>query len=287
MGKTHSSDKLKATTANNQFMINNYLINRKKKLGDGHTASVYMATNLLNDKIVAAKVIKKDQIIPIDLSLAYTEIKTLKILSHQNIVKLYDTYDDDDTLILFLELGKEGDLYTYLEKNNNVTEQMARKIFIQLLNAIDYAHKNNIVHRDIKLENILIKKICDNDEPFILLADWGFSEFVSSTDTTLLQSCGSLSYAAPELFLGKKYIGQCVDIWSLAIVLYTLIVRHNPFNGKSTEEIMKKILYTNPIYPSTLSTELILLLNGMLDKQPERRATISIIRNFEWFNATS
>ncbi|MBX9694784.1 MAG: protein kinase, partial [Cyanobacteria bacterium] len=137
--------------------------------------------------------------------------------------------------LLALELGVGGDVLSLVERMDHISEQQAAPIFLQVLSAVHFAHQNNIVHRDIKLENLVFT---DESHTRVLLIDWGISSRFSPTQT-LHEDCGSLHYASPELLTGIPYIGPEVDSWALGVLLFTMLAGYFPFGG---ENVAKKRL---------------------------------------------
>ncbi|VDO03400.1 unnamed protein product [Rodentolepis nana] len=159
-------------------------------------------------------------------------------------------------------------------------EKDARIKFRQIVSAVQYCHAKNIVHRDLKAENLLL------DESMNLkIADFGFSNNYSS-GRKLDTFCGSPPYAAPELFLGRKYDGPEVDVWSLGVILYTLVSGSLPFDGKNLKELRECVLRGSYRVPFYMSHECEMLLRKMLVLNPTKRASLLEIMKDKWLNTT-
>lgn len=190
--------------------VGNYLLTRHL-LGKGHFARVEEAIHKHLDTKVAIKIINLNA-----LSNDYTkkhlkrEEGILAQLSHPGIIKLFEIIETKNNYYLILEFGGDN-LCNYIrsQRRSKLEEQVVRVYARQIVSAVSYLHKKGIVHRDIKLENILLDKLTNR----IKLADFGLS-CVWDKNTFLKTNCGSPEYAAPELHYGKKY-GAAVDIWSL------------------------------------------------------------------------
>ena len=205
-------------------------------IGNGSFGKVYKAKEINTNNIVAVK--------QISINNEYTlkEINVLSNLSHQNIVKYYNYYEDNDKIYIIMEYLEGGTLKDFIEKEKNkITEDTCRIIIKQILSALSHLHYVcDICHRDIKPENIMFK-FKDNIKSLKLI-DFGLSSN-SFEKKNYLENCGTLAYMAPEQISNKIY-SKSVDIWSVGIILYMLLNNgKNPFyiKGDSREEVIKKI----------------------------------------------
>ncbi len=156
------------------------------------------------------------------------ELEILRRVKHPNIVKLIEEYKTKDHVYLIMEFLKAGDLLDDLTARKKYTEKEAALMLHNLTSAVAYLHAHELVHRDIKLENILIQKSVDGSRT-LKLADFGLAIRLER-DQKLNQKCGSPVYVAPEILLGKSY-GYEVDIWSLGVIMYILLGGYAPFQG--------------------------------------------------------
>ncbi|OCT81710.1 hypothetical protein XELAEV_18024218mg [Xenopus laevis] len=220
-----------AATADEQPHIGNYRL--LKTIGKGNFAKVKLARHVLTGKEVAVKIIDKTQLNSSSLQKLFREVRIMKVLNHPNIVNLFEVIETEKTLYLVMEYASGGEVFDYLVAHGRMKEKEARAKFRQIVSAVQYCHQKLIVHRDLKAENLLL----DSDMN-IKIADFGFSNeftFGNKLDTF----CGSPPYAAPELFQGKKYDGPEVDVWSLGVILYTLVSGSLPFDGQNLKQIMR------------------------------------------------
>ena len=199
------------------------------KLGKGSFGSVFKVQNIKTNEIRALKVIKKTSIIYQDDDHKFLkEIEILIKLEHPNIIKIYEYYTDDINFYLITDYISNGELYNYVYKAKSFNERQTQYIMKQVLCAVNYLHLNNIAHRDIKLENILVEQeITSNDEQLlnVKLIDFGTSNYVKTENTNYFTvKVGSPFYMAPEV-LNKKYNNKC-DIWSCGVIMFMLLRGH-------------------------------------------------------------
>ncbi|XP_037606726.1 MAP/microtubule affinity-regulating kinase 3-like isoform X3 [Sebastes umbrosus] len=205
----------------------------------------------------------------------------MKILNHPNIVKLFEVIETEKTLYLVMEYASGGEVFDYLVAHGRMKEKEARSKFRQIVSAVQYCHQRHIVHRDLKAENLLL----DSDMN-IKIADFGFSnEF--TVGGKLDTFCGSPPYAAPELFQGKKYDGPEVDVWSLGVILYTLVSGSLPFDGQNLKELRERVLRGKYRIPFYMSTDCESLLKRFLVLNPGKRGTLEQIMRDRWINVGS
>jgi len=159
------------------------------------------------------------------------EANILQQIDHQNIIKVYDVFDEEHTLFIVLEIAFGGELFQRIIDHKKLTENTARYIMKQLLDAIMYLHDNKIAHRDLKPENILMKDRVSWD---IKITDFGLSRLLLFDNEMLTTMCGTPLFLAPEVLSSKKRGGygfEC-DYWSIGVILYLMLVGHPPYNEK-------------------------------------------------------
>ena len=239
-------------------------------IGHGAYAMVKTSTDKTTGKVIAVKVYEKYKLISSQRKNCINrEIRVLKMINHPNIVKLHEVIETSSEVFLFMELVRGKSLLNYMKtkQSRRVTETEAINIFKQILSAIAYCHKRSIIHRDIKMDNILLD---ENMNPKII--DFGFSTWVLPSQKLKI-FCGTPSYMAPEIVGKKEYYGPPVDMWSLGILLYAMICGHFPFRGSTEPELYRKIskgLFAFPTHVSGLGKNLI---SGLLAIDPRRRLT--------------
>ncbi|XP_058847888.1 MAP/microtubule affinity-regulating kinase 3 isoform X13 [Acipenser ruthenus] len=266
-----------ASCADEQPHIGNYRL--LKTIGKGNFAKVKLARHILTGREVAIKIIDKTQLNPTSLQKLFREVRIMKILNHPNIVKLFEVIETDKTLYLIMEYASGGEVFDYLVAHGRMKEKEARSKFRQIVSAVQYCHQKHIVHRDLKAENLLL-----DADMNIKIADFGFSnEF--TLGNKLDTFCGSPPYAAPELFQGKKYEGPEVDVWSLGVILYTLVSGSLPFDGQNLKELRERVLRGKYRIPFYMSTDCENLLKRFLVLNPIKRGTLEQIMKDRWINA--
>ncbi|XP_017754111.1 PREDICTED: serine/threonine-protein kinase MARK2-like isoform X4 [Eufriesea mexicana] len=249
-----------------------------KTIGKGNFAKVKLAKHLPTGREVAIKIIDKTQLNPGSLQKLFREVRIMKMLDHPNIVKLFQVIETDKTLYLVMEYASGGEVFDYLVLHGRMKEKEARAKFRQIVSAVQYCHQKKIIHRDLKAENLLL-----DSEMNIKIADFGFSnEFTPGNKLDTF--CGSPPYAAPELFQGKKYDGPEVDVWSLGVILYTLVSGSLPFDGSTLRELRERVLRGKYRIPFYMSTDCEGLLKKFLVLNPTKRASLETIMKDRWMN---
>ncbi|XP_053211325.1 MAP/microtubule affinity-regulating kinase 3-like isoform X3 [Panonychus citri] len=249
-----------------------------KTIGKGNFAKVKLARHLPTGIEVAIKIIDKTLLNPSSLQKLFREVRIMKMLDHPNIVKLFQVIETEKTLYLIMEYASGGEVFDYLVAHGRMKEKEARAKFRQIVSAVQYCHQKRIIHRDLKAENLLL-----DSQMNIKIADFGFSnEF--SPGQKLDTFCGSPPYAAPELFQGKKYDGPEVDVWSLGVILYTLVSGSLPFDGANLKELRERVLRGKYRIPFYMSTDCENLLKKFLVLNPAKRASLEVIMKDKWMN---
>uniref|UniRef100_A0A0R3PAI6 MAP/microtubule affinity-regulating kinase 3 n=1 Tax=Angiostrongylus costaricensis TaxID=334426 RepID=A0A0R3PAI6_ANGCS len=249
-----------------------------KTIGKGNFAKVKLAKHTITGQEVAIKIIDKTALNPSSLQKLFREVKIMKQLDHPNIVKLYQVMENEQTLYLVLEYASGGEVFDYLVAHGRMKEKEARVKFRQIVSAVQYLHSKSIIHRDLKAENLLL-----DADMNIKIADFGFSNQFA-LGNKLDTFCGSPPYAAPELFQGKKYDGPEVDVWSLGVILYTLVSGSLPFDGQNLKELRERVLRGKYRIPFYMSTDCENLLKKFLVLNPARRGTLEAIMKDRWMN---
>jgi len=252
------------------------LYDLERTLGKGNFAIVKLGVHKLTKTKVAVKIVNKCELDDENLGKISREIEIMRHLSHKNVIQLYQVMESDTFMYIITEFAANGEIFDWLVTNKKMSENQAAKTFSQILNAVNYCHLKNVVHRDLKAENLLL----DHDGN-IKLADFGFSNYFTPGGP-LSTWCGSPPYAAPELFEGKKYDGPKADIWSLGVILYVLVSGSLPFDGQTLQDLRSRIVSCQYRIPFFLSQECEHLIRGLLVMDPSRRLSLQQISCHKW-----
>ena len=150
----------------------------------------------------------------------------MKRARHENIVRLYESFEIDSHIVYVMEVCGGGDLLTFVRRRRKLNEDQAKFIFRQIINGLKYVHSKGVLHRDIKLDNILL-----TSEGDVKICDFGVSKIVQNKNLVMEDQCGTPAYIAPEVFSGKGYKGFQSDIWSAGVVLYAMLLGTVPFKA--------------------------------------------------------
>jgi tRNA A-37 threonylcarbamoyl transferase component Bud32 len=260
--------------------INEYEIG--SDIGIGSYAEVKLGIHRKTKKKYAIKIYPKNLIDDEDkINSIKNEIYILNQLNHENIMKLYDLINTPKYLYLILEYINGISLLEYIHKspNKRIEENFCKKIFYQIVKAIEYCTQKNIFHRDIKLENILL---INNDS--IKIIDFGFAIKCSKKEYQKF-FCGTLYYMPPEIINKKKYLPYYSDIWSLGVLLYIMIYGRFPFNSNNEDDLFDLINEGKFEFPEDInsSDDVKNLIKKIIVVEPCKRATLSEIINDTWF----
>ncbi|NWS33739.1 PASK kinase, partial [Polioptila caerulea] len=246
-------------------------------IGKGSFGFVWSARGKKDHQEVVVKFIWKEKVLEDcwvhdpDLGRVTQEIAILQKLQHPSIIKVLDVFENECFFQLVMEKHGSGlDLFSFIDNQPNLDEPLASYIFRQLVSAVGYLHCRNILHRDIKDENIVIA-----EDFTIKLVDFGSAAYLEP-GKLFYTFCGTIEYCSPEVLSGKPYHGPELEMWSLGITLYTLVLGENPFC--ELEEALAAVL--SP--PRPVSEGLMDLMAGLLHPVPEQRMTLARLAEDPW-----
>lgn len=248
-----------------------------KCIGKGAFGKVNLAIQKATQSLVAIKSINKQYLKDEGSKRkVMQEVYILKKIRHWNVVHFFETFETEKYILLVMELCGGGDLLNYVRKRRRLKEDLAKYFFKQIIEALHYIHQKNIVHRDIKLDNILL-----DHEGNVKICDFGVSKLVRPGEL-MTEQCGTPAYIAPEILLDKGYKGYGVDVWSAGVVLYSMLYGTVPFKGNSMNELHKLIIRGNVTFKDDISEEARDLLKRLLEWDPNLRLSTDQILRHEW-----
>ncbi|KAJ5789066.1 uncharacterized protein N7518_006077 [Penicillium psychrosexuale] len=293
-------------------------------LGEGEFGKVKLGWKRDGTLQVAIKLIRRDTLgtNPSRLPKIYREIAILRELAHPNIVRLHEMVETDRHIGIIMEYASGGELFDYILNNRYLKDNSARRLFAQLVSGVGYLHKKGIVHRDLKLENLLLDRNRN-----IIITDFGFANTFDPVDPLdeemeynltnkeyvkrkrldkigpnglrrgdLMQtSCGSPCYAAPELVVSDSlYTGRKVDVWSCGVILYAMLAGYLPFDddpanpdGDNINLLYKYIVTTPLTFPEYVTPHARDLLRRILVPDPRKRADLFEVARHSWLSEFS
>ncbi|XP_078409705.1 serine/threonine-protein kinase 33-like [Cetorhinus maximus] len=262
-------------------------------LGKGSFGVVIQATHIPTDTKWAIKKLSKEKAGSQAVKMLEREIAILKMVNHEHIIKLAEVYETTKKVYLVIEFCELGELKGILEEKGNFTESETKQIISSLASAIFYLHKNDIIHRDLKLENILVKSNDDADDNGMKLnikvTDFGLSVLKDGagvgSESMLQDACGTPLYMAPEIINNYDYSQQC-DLWSIGIIMYILLCGQAPFTATTSEKLYEEIkkgdLNFSHSSLKSISESARCVLKGLLIVDPAHRMTASELLNHHW-----
>ena len=269
-------------------------------IGQGAFGKVNIGLNVLSGRVVAVKsFIKAELKNSQNMTKILYETNLMRKLNHPNITKILETFEDDKYILIIMEYINGGNLFSFVKKRRKLSEKISKFLFRQIILGIQHIHSKKIVHRDIKLENILID--LNNN---IKICDFGIGIMLDSDKELIQDQCGTPMYMAPEIILNSKkggYLGYPVDIWSAGIALYIMLSGTLPFSYRNKEkkemnnsislsnnnnyELQNSIINKEPKKIKKISEEARSLLQGLLNKDPNKRLTIEQILDHPWLKS--
>ncbi|XP_048193649.1 sperm motility kinase 4A-like [Perognathus longimembris pacificus] len=242
-----------------------------RTIARGAFAPIKLARHLLTDSLVAVKILNK-----IDSEFFMTEVDILKSVEHQNIVKLFEVVETEERMYLVMEY-LDGDLADYVQMVGRMEEELARPIFWQILGGVKYCHDHCIAHRDLKAENVLL-----NSRGIAKISDFGLStRFLPRQE--LQRVCGTMTYWPPEIFKHQKYQGPKMDVWSLGVLLYYIVMGELPFKGRSWVVLKEQVPAGIFKIRKGLSPEFLGVLSYMMTANPKLRPSVWQVMSHSWF----
>ncbi|GAA5805668.1 kinase-like domain-containing protein [Helicostylum pulchrum] len=245
----------------------------KKTLGVGSFAVVKECIHRSTNQPFALKIILKKAIAGKEHMLS-SELDILKQVRHPHIVSMHNLYESKDAVYIVTDLASGGELFQQLLKKGSYTERDASNLTRQMLEGLLYLHERDIVHRDMKPENLLFQTI--GDESSLMITDFGLSKILKAQDDILTTACGTPGYVAPEVLLQTGH-NKPVDLWSVGVILFTLLSGYTPFWGEDQASLFESIMSGEYEYDdeywSDISNSAKNLIDRLLTFDPNKRIT--------------
>lgn len=277
---THCIVEEKITKVTGEIEIRKY--NKGRLLGKGGFARCYEFKSIETNQITAAKVMSKATLIKSrSKQKLISEIKIHKALHHPNIVKFEHYFEDKDNVYLLLEICHNQSLNELLKRRKTLTELEVQCYVVQIIRALKYLHSHRIIHRDLKLGNLFI-----SDKMELKVGDFGLATKLEYEYERKRTVCGTPNYIAPEVLDGKNGYSYEVDVWSLGVIIYTLILGKPPFETNNVKETYKRIKMNNYCIPNSMliSEHAKTLIQDILVLDPSKRPTLDDILASDFFN---
>ena len=250
------------------------IYNLKSTLGEGGFGSVNLYEHKLTKHLVAIKFVDLSTIVsPEDVNRVYSEIGVLRGLKHPNIVHLIDTFDSEGKICFVMEYCSGGELKEFIETRFPISEDQVYDLACQIAEAIRFCHNSKVIHRDLKLENILFASKTSNQIKIVDFGISGMSAGAGGGGGGERSDAGSLLYIAPEVLSGlDNRANPALDVWSMGCIFYALLMKDLPFMGETQDEVIKKILKGDyPHLDAKISKPWHKLIKGMIRIQANKR----------------
>lgn len=250
-------------------------------VGKGAFATVWKALHKKTNTTVAFKAIPKDTIRDTKMkNQLVREVEAMKRINHPHIIRFYDFFETDTEFCIVCEYVSGPTLLEKVNEDGPFPEHEVRRLFSQLVSAVDYLHTSaKVVHRDLKCENVII-----DPRGNVRIIDFGLSNVLETDDSLFETKCGSPGYIAPEIVNGKMY-SKSADIWALGVILYVMAMGEMPFSSDNLQILLRKITLEQPTWGRGVSAGLVNMNMGLLEKKPMERMTIDSIKSHGWFLA--
>lgn len=269
----------RASSSLSGSVVEDYILG--KQIGQGAYATVYFGLHKETNRKVAIKIYEKYKLLdPQRRKSVKCEIRLMERMKHPNVVVFHDALDTPKQIYIIMDFMSGGSLHHFLKRRpgRRLEDQVAKRLFYQVCQGIRYLHDRHIVHRDVKLENLLL-----DENGTVKIIDFGFSTIVPP-GKKLKIFCGTPSYMAPEIVARKEYSGFCADLWAMGVLLYALLCGSFPFRGQNDRDLYRKIVRGVFHVPDFVGDSARSLLGHVLTVDMARRPTIEDVLSDAWFS---
>ncbi|XP_035246275.1 serine/threonine-protein kinase NIM1-like [Anguilla anguilla] len=246
------------------------------EIGRGSFSSVKLGIHALTTDKVAIKVLEKSRLDENAQRLLCQEVASMERLHHPNVIRLYEVLETPSRLHLVMEYAEGGELYARISAKGKLPDAEAKLVFAQIVSAVKHMHESDIVHRDLKAENVFYTR-----GGCVKVGDFGFSAACGRAQT-LSTFCGSAPYAAPELFRDGSYAGAPVDAWALGVLLFFAVTGAMPFRADTVPRLKRRILRGAYAVPPGVPAPCRRLIAAILRPLPAERCTAEQMGGSEW-----
>ncbi len=288
VGNLQSNDILYLDLEGNKFTQLNFLNQYEiiKFIKSGGYGEVLLSKNKITKELVSIKKIDLKGFSPEDLYSISRESIYLSNLIHKNIIKIYGSFAYKNYLYNIMPYCEGGELTQLINPNNYLSEKRIKEIFIQIVEGVKFIHGNNVIHRDLKPNNILF---LDKEKTKVVIIDFGLSGFSNGLIKEVIKA-GTFKFLSPEILCRENFSSSSkIDIWALGVILYLMNFKKYPFEGNNEKEIFDKIENEDIKFPKEIKIKksLVNLFKGMFEKNPKRRIDINDKLFDLWFKDNS
>ncbi len=288
VGNLQSNDILYLDLEGNKFTQLNFLNQYEiiKFIKSGGYGEVLLSKNKITKELVSIKKIDLKGFSPEDLYSISRESIYLSNLVHKNIIKIYGSFAYKNYLYNIMPYCEGGELTQLINSNNYLSEKRIKEIFIQIVEGVKFIHGNNVIHRDLKPNNILF---LDKEKTKVVIIDFGLSGFSNGLIKEVIKA-GTFKFLSPEILCRENFSSSSkIDIWALGVILYLMNFKKYPFEGNNEKEIFDKIENEDIKFPKEIKIKksLVNLFKGMFEKNPKRRIDINDKLFDLWFKDNS
>lgn len=280
-------EKLSKDLSENEIFMKEFTLGKRigfyriqNDIGSGNFAKVKLGYHCLVKEKVAIKILDKSKLDDKTKRLLSQEIAAMEKISHPVIIRIFEVLETLSHVYIVSEYATSGELFHKIVTDGKFPEPSAKNYYAQIVSAVSHLHRNKVIHRDIKAENVFLSG------SHCKIGDFGFSTIVASHSQHLNTFCGSPPYAAPELFKDDFYLGKYVDVWALGILLYFMTTGTMPFRADTVGKLKRKILEGFFNVPDHVSSSLRFLLTNIIKLLPKDRLSMPEIMRSDWLEGT-